>query len=54
MRLLLKIFAFVVFGPLILGLLLVLSVVAIVGVPLLWEQLTAKLTSPPEKGDATG
>lgn len=47
MRLLLKILAIVILGPLALGLLLILSVVAIVGVPLLWEQFTRKYTSPP-------
>jgi len=50
MRLLLKILAFIVFAPLALGLLLILSVVAIVGVPLLWEELTRRFTSPPESG----
>ena len=49
MRLLLKILAVIVLAPLLLGLLLVLGVVAIVGLPLLWEQITGKYTSPPEQ-----
>lgn len=52
MRLLLKLLAIIIFGPIVLGLLLIVAVVAIVGLPLLWEQLTAKLTSPPERGTA--
>jgi len=47
MRLLLKLLAFIIFGPLVLGLLLILAVVAIVGVPLLWEELVARFTAPP-------
>ena len=47
MRFLLKLLAVVIFGPLVLGLLLVLAVVAVVGVPLLWEEFVAKLTGPP-------
>jgi hypothetical protein len=56
MRFLLKLLAFIIFGPLILGLLLVLAVVAVVGVPLLWEELIAKLTAPrgPEPSGGTG
>jgi hypothetical protein len=50
MRLLLKLLAIIIFGPLVLGLLVILAVVAIVGVPILWEQLTAKYTRPPETG----
>jgi hypothetical protein len=49
MRFLLKLLAVLILGPLVLGLLLVLAVVAIVGLPLLWEQITAKYTSPPEE-----
>ena len=53
MRLLLKILAIIIFGPIVLGLLLVLGVVAVVGIPLLWEELVARMTSPPapESGD---
>ncbi len=50
MRLFLKILALVILGPLALGLLLILAVVAIVGLPLLWEQLIAKYTRPPQSG----
>jgi hypothetical protein len=50
MRLLLKILALIILGPIALGLLLILGVVAIVGIPLLWEQLTAKYTAPPDEG----
>jgi hypothetical protein len=53
MRLLLKILALVILGPIALALLMVLAVVAIVGVPILWEQFTAKYTRPPQQG-ATG
>ncbi len=52
MRLLLKILAVIIFGPLLLGLLLILAVVAIVGAPILWEQITAKLTRPPQQGSS--
>jgi hypothetical protein len=51
MRLLLKLLALIIFGPIILGLLLILGVVAIVGLPLLWEQLTARYTAPPDEGE---
>jgi hypothetical protein len=50
MRLLLKLLALVIFGPIVLGLLLILAVVAMVGVPLLWEQLVAKYTGPRDRG----
>lgn len=55
MRFLLKLIAFVIFGPLILGLILILGIVALVGVPLLWEELVARMTAPPgpePSGDA--
>jgi uncharacterized protein YjeT (DUF2065 family) len=52
MRLALKLFALIIFGPLALGLLLILAVVAIVGIPLLWEQLTAKYARPPDNPPA--
>lgn len=50
MRLLVKILGFIIFAPIALGMLLVLAVVAIVGLPILWEQVVAKYTSPPERG----
>jgi hypothetical protein len=53
MRFFLKLLALIVFGPLILGLLLVLSVVAVVGIPLLWEELVARFTAPPNPPTAT-
>jgi len=48
MRLVLKIAALIIFGPIVLGVLLLAAVVAIVGIPLLWEQAVAKFTSPPK------
>ena len=56
MRILLKLLALVIFGPIVLGLLLILAVVAMVGVPLLWEQLVAKYTGPRDRGtqESTG
>lgn len=57
MRFALKLLALVILGPIVLGLLLILAVVAMVGVPLLWEQLVAKYTRPRNSGDqgkATG
>jgi len=50
MRTLLKILLIIIFAPLVLGLLLILSVVAIVGVPLLWEEVTRRFMSPPQSG----
>jgi hypothetical protein len=50
MRLLLKLLALVIFGPIILGFLAILAVVAIVGIPLLWEELMARFTTPPDRG----
>jgi hypothetical protein len=50
MRSLLKILALLFFAPIILGLLAILAVVAIVGVPLLWEEVVARFTSPPDPG----
>jgi hypothetical protein len=47
MRLLLKILALLIFGPMVIGLLIILAVVAIIGIPLLWEQLMARFSSPP-------
>ncbi len=49
MRLILKIVAVVIFGPIVLGVLLLAAVVAIVGIPLLWEQVVAKFASPPKR-----
>ena len=54
MRLLLKLLAILIFGPIVLGLLLILAVVAMVGVPLLWEQLVAKYTGPRDSGAEGG
>ncbi len=48
MRLVLKIAALIIFGPIVLGVLLLAAVVAIVGIPLLWEQVVAKFASPPK------
>jgi hypothetical protein len=50
MRFLLKLLALVIFGPIVLGLLLILAVVAMVGLPLLWEQIVAKYTRPRDEG----
>jgi hypothetical protein len=47
MRFIFKLLAVLIFGPFILGLLLVLAVVAVVGIPLLWEELVARMTAPP-------
>lgn len=47
MRLLLKVLAVLILGPLVLGLVAILAVVAIVGVPLLWEELVARFSAPP-------
>jgi hypothetical protein len=49
MRFLLKLLAVLIFGPILLGLLAILAVVAIVGVPLLWEELVARFTAPPNQ-----
>jgi len=46
MRFVLKLLALLIFGPIILGLLLVLGVVAVVGIPLLWEEFMAKMSAP--------
>ena len=51
MRLLIRLFLLLVFGPVILGLLLLLGVVALIGLPLLWEELVARLTAPPPEQD---
>lgn len=51
MRLLLKLVAIVVLGPIALLLLLVAAAVAIVGVPLLWERFIARYTAPPPQGN---
>ncbi len=49
MRLVLKIVAIIIFGPIVLGILVLAAVVAIVGIPLLWEQVVAKFASPPKR-----
>ncbi len=55
MKLLLKILAVVILGPLAAGLLLIVAVVAMVGLPLVWEGLVARFTSPgkPEAGPSS-
>lgn len=53
MRLLLKLLAIVIFGPLVLGLVIILAILAMVGLPLLWEQLVAKYTSPPPSQESS-
>ena len=42
-----------ILGVLALPVLLVLVIAAIVGLPLLWEQITARYTSPPDRGTTT-
>lgn len=46
----LKILAILIFGPLLLGLLAILAIVAVIGVPILWEEMVARFTSPPNSG----
>jgi hypothetical protein len=53
MRSLLKVLVLIILGVLALPVLLVLVIVAIVGLPLLWEQITARYTSPPDRGTTT-
>ena len=48
MRLLLRLLAVIILGPIVLVLILLATVAAIVGIPLLWEQVVARLTAPPE------
>ena len=50
MRLLLKVLAVIIFGPIIIGLALILGIAALVAVPILWEQLVARFTAPPPEG----
>ena len=52
MRSLLKLLLLIILGLLALPVLLVLVIVGIVGIPLLWEQITARYTSPPEQGES--
>jgi hypothetical protein len=47
MRLLLKLLAIVILGPFALLAAFLIAVAALVAVPMLWEQLVAKLTAPP-------
>jgi hypothetical protein len=47
MRLILKLLAFLIFGPLVLGLVVIAAVAAIVAFPIVWEQAVARFTAPP-------
>ncbi len=47
MKFLLKALLAIVLAPIVLGLTLVLAIVAMVGLPLLWEKLVGKYTAPP-------
>jgi len=49
----LKLILFLLFAPVALLLLLILVIAGIVGVPLLWEQVQAKLQGPSGPGQAT-
>lgn len=53
MRLLLKLVAVIVLGPIALVLILLAAVAAIVGIPLLWEQFVSKWTAPPPQTGQT-
>ncbi|HZU12961.1 MAG TPA: hypothetical protein VFB58_08990 [Chloroflexota bacterium] len=46
MKTLLKILALIIFGPLILGLIFVVGIVAIVALPILWEEAVARVVGP--------
>jgi hypothetical protein len=48
MRLILKLLALIVLGPLVLGLMLLLGVAATIAAPILWEELTARFGAPPD------
>jgi hypothetical protein len=48
MRLLLKIVAVLIFGPLAIGLLLIAAIAAIVAVPIVWEEIVVRFTAPPD------
>ncbi|MGH2442391.1 MAG: hypothetical protein ACRDFX_04415 [Chloroflexota bacterium] len=49
MRLLLKLTVIIVLGPVVLVLLLIAAAAAIIGIPLAWESLIARYTSPPNR-----
>jgi hypothetical protein len=49
MKFLFKLFLAIVFAPIVLGVLLVLAILAMVGLPLLWEKVVGKYTAPPEQ-----
>ena len=51
MRFLLKLLAVVIFGPILLLLAALIVIAAIVGIPLAWEILVARLTAPPSRLD---
>jgi len=51
MRLLFKLLGLLILVPVALLLLVLAGIAAIVGVPMLWENLVAKLTAPPPKQD---
>ena len=56
MRLLLKVLALLILGPIALGLTLLLGIAAIVGIPLLWDRVSVRFSAPPpeEKQPSTG
>jgi hypothetical protein len=51
MRLLLKILAVLILGPIVLGLLIIVGIAALVAVPIVWEQLVARLSAPPDRSN---
>jgi hypothetical protein len=53
MRFVLKLVVFTVLAPFALLLLLVVAIAAVVGVPLLWERLVARLLAPPQSDQPT-
>lgn len=53
MRLLIKLIALVILGPIALILFLLAVAAAIVGIPLLWEKAVASFTAPPERKGET-
>lgn len=48
MRLILKLLALLIFGPIILGILVIAAVAAIVAAPIVWEEIVARFTAPPD------
>ena len=51
MRLILKLLAFLIIGPLVLGVVVIAAVAALVAVPIVWEQAVARFTAPPQPGE---